>query len=180
MWVKDVIGTDLLTYQVLSLKNERCDTEIGYPMLPRIPVKLSVPTNCTIDVTVNSISQITLYSYNTAPFPEVIPDPEEGDIFLYTPDPSIYNQSALYPDSPWLNYSQSMFRDQEIVATDISPESIELAEKHFNGSTTWICHSRNADNIYWEDKIVPNGFFKSLLIFLSCFKISLENIKILQ
>ncbi len=46
-------------------------------------------------------------------------------------------------------------------------EAFKLNEKLFNKSRTFICHSKNAENIYWEEKTTNLFPFRQLLAFLS-------------
>lgn len=41
--------------------------------------------------------------------------------------------------------------------------AFEFLEKHLGPSDTFICHSKNADNIYWEEKAAPNAWSRRLL-----------------
>lgn len=41
--------------------------------------------------------------------------------------------------------------------------ALDLAERLFGHSDTYICHSKNADNIYWEEKTAPNAALRTLL-----------------
>jgi len=42
-------------------------------------------------------------------------------------------------------------------------DALDLFAKHFATPDTFICHSKNADNIYWEDKITSLFPFRALL-----------------
>lgn len=33
--------------------------------------------------------------------------------------------------------------------------ALDLVEREFGSSGTWVCHAKNADNIYWEHKVAP-------------------------
>lgn len=46
-------------------------------------------------------------------------------------------------------------------------EAFELMERHFSGSNTYICHSKNAENIYWEEKVTSLPTIKQLLALYS-------------
>lgn len=41
--------------------------------------------------------------------------------------------------------------------------ALDLAERLFGRSGTFICHSKNADNPYWEEKTAPNAPLRALL-----------------
>lgn len=41
--------------------------------------------------------------------------------------------------------------------------ALELLEGRLGGSDTFVCHAKNADNIYWEHKVTSLGFFRWLL-----------------
>lgn len=42
-------------------------------------------------------------------------------------------------------------------------EAFGIMETYFDGSPTYICHSKNADNIYWEEKTAPTPLLRRLL-----------------
>ncbi len=42
-------------------------------------------------------------------------------------------------------------------------QAFEFLENHLGPSDTFICHSKNADNIYWEEKSAPNALSRRLL-----------------
>jgi len=42
-------------------------------------------------------------------------------------------------------------------------EAFTLMKEHFGGCPTYICHSKNADNIYWEEKTAPTPALRRLL-----------------
>ena len=41
--------------------------------------------------------------------------------------------------------------------------AIEFFKKHFGNPDTFICHSRNADNLYWEEKVVTNPLLRLII-----------------
>lgn len=41
--------------------------------------------------------------------------------------------------------------------------ALDLAGDLFGGTDTFICHSKNADNLYWEQKVAPNAALRRLL-----------------
>ena len=45
--------------------------------------------------------------------------------------------------------------------------ALDLAEQTFGASGTFICHSKNADNPYWEQKVAPNAALRGLLALYS-------------
>ena len=42
-------------------------------------------------------------------------------------------------------------------------DALDFLERNIGGSDTFVCHSKNADNIYWEDKVTSLYPFKLLL-----------------
>ncbi len=52
--------------------------------------------------------------------------------------------------------------------------AFEVMERNVGGSSTYICHSKNAENIYWEEKSAPNHFLRSMLKLYSRHKCSGE------
>jgi len=45
--------------------------------------------------------------------------------------------------------------------------ALDLAERLFDQSGTFVCHSKNADNLYWEEKTAPNAALRTLLLLYS-------------
>lgn len=48
--------------------------------------------------------------------------------------------------------------------------AIEFFKKNFGNPDTFICHSRNADNIYWEEKVVTNPLLRFIIKLYSSHK----------
>ena len=46
-------------------------------------------------------------------------------------------------------------------------EAIQFLEREIGPSRTYICHSKNAENPYWDSKCTDNRFFSRLLRFYS-------------
>jgi len=122
MWVTDVTGTDYLTYQKIELHRELNETTIGYPMLPRVPVNLAIPTGATVSVTVTQVSSLTLSNYKVAPYPTSSVSYDHGMAIWtdsYTKNASIYQLTTTYPSSNYLTRDYGMFRNQQAVGVDI-------------------------------------------------------------
>jgi hypothetical protein len=45
--------------------------------------------------------------------------------------------------------------------------AFQLLEAEFGNAGTFICHSKNADNLYWEEKVAPNAALRRLLTLYS-------------
>ena len=136
MWVSDVIGTDMNTYQKLELRKERNDTEIGYPMLPRAPVNLAIPTGSTVSVSITYSNSQLFSGYYVAPYPTFDIDGNGHVIEIYTPDPSTYSTSSLYPTTAWLTRDQGKFRTQETIGVDVHPIRCRLVPQTIEVSDT--------------------------------------------
>jgi hypothetical protein len=52
---------------------------------------------------------------------------------------------------------------------------LEFLERHFGGAGTWICHAKNAENIYWHEKVAPRGPARWLLAPASRYQCSGED-----
>src|SRR2546425_11985948 len=51
---------------------------------------------------------------------------------------------------------------------------LALLERHFGPAGTWICHAKNAENIYWHEKVAPRGVAQRVLAIGSRYRCSGE------
>jgi hypothetical protein len=50
---------------------------------------------------------------------------------------------------------------------DRTVAAFRMLESEFGNEGTFICHSKNADNVYWEEKVAPNAVLRRLLTLYS-------------
>lgn len=98
-------------------------------------------------------------------------EPEEPCGIPATPASTLRGITLQDPD--YLEYCRGLARDGfEIALHGASAgnnrrerivQAFELLEREFGNSGTYICHSKNADNIYWEEKVAPNARLRIML-----------------
>lgn len=76
-------------------------------------------------------------------------------------------------DPDYLRYCRELARDGFEIALhgasagnnrrERTIAAFELLEREFGIAGTYICHSKNADNIYWEEKVAPDATLRLLL-----------------
>ena len=53
--------------------------------------------------------------------------------------------------------------------------ALEFLERHFGAAGTYICHAKNAENLYWHEKVAPRGPTRWLLSLASRYRCSGED-----
>ena len=53
--------------------------------------------------------------------------------------------------------------------------AFDLLERHFGPAGTFICHAKNAENIYWHEKVAPRGPMRGVLALASRYRCSGED-----
>lgn len=97
--------------------------------------------------------------------------PEEPCGIPATPSSTL--RGITLEDPAYLDYCKSLAHDGfEISLHGASAgnnrrqriaDAFEILEKEFGNGGTYICHSKNADNIYWEEKVAPTASLRALL-----------------
>jgi hypothetical protein len=117
----EVITHEEMTFQCITLDDNRTTKEVGRPELPMLHKLIGIPGNQKIRVSVLSMETKKLQGYFIYPFQTPTTDNPGGHNKPFVMDKSFYQKNAVYPLENFIVSQPGIWRDVKVAGVEVTP-----------------------------------------------------------
>ncbi|HNY59041.1 MAG TPA: C25 family cysteine peptidase [Bacteroidales bacterium] len=117
----EVITHEEMTFQRITLDDNRTTKEVGRPELPMLHKLIGIPGNQKIRVSVLSMETKKLQGYFIYPFQTPTTDNPGGHNKPFVMDKSFYQKNAVYPLENFIVSQPGIWRDVKVAGVEVTP-----------------------------------------------------------